>query len=305
MKLLGINRSFVVHGMIAMQQTARIGLQLLMVKANVDPKEISTDTLNYVLAPRINAMGRLKHSLDALRLVCTSSWDRANELVNELNTTNTTRQGLTTDMIAHAMEQAEQWQDQHVIVVAAVEYHEGVIGLLAGKLMEEFYKPAIAISINGKVAKASARSIPGVNITEFLRLVRDDLLEVGGHPMAAGFAVLPEKVELVKERLQKVDVLKKFAPFGQGNPEPIFSTPVAQVLAAGQIGKEARHLKLEVGFQTEQGMTKLSCLAWGSGQRVNEFPAGTQVELAGCLSVNEWKGRKTLQMVVKDVRANS
>jgi len=131
MPLLKANRSFVVHGLNAMKETQRIGLQILMSRAAVDPQKMSTDTLNYVIAPRINAMGRLKHSLDALRLVCTTSVERASSLVAELNDTNTARQDLTVEMIDHAMAQAVKWENEHIIIVAAAEYHEGVIGLLA------------------------------------------------------------------------------------------------------------------------------------------------------------------------------
>jgi single-stranded-DNA-specific exonuclease len=333
MKLLGPNRSFVVHGMGELRKTERIGLKLLMSKAKVEPEKINTDTLNYVLVPRINAMGRLKHSLDALRLVCTTNIDRAMQLVEELNTTNSARQELTSDMIDHAMEQAERWKEERIIVVADESYHEGVIGLLAGKLAEEYSKPAIAIAIGAKVAKASARSLPGINITELFRQVKDDLLEAGGHPMAGGFALLPEKVEVVRQRLELIarteisveqltptlylesslpvelmtiktaQELLHFAPFGQGNEEPIFAFPTATVLGAGQIGKEGRHLKVEVLFATENQPLQVSCIAWGIGHKVHDLPAGTKVKIAGCLSINEWKNRKSLQIMVKDIVA--
>jgi len=107
-------------------------------------------------------------------------------------------------MIDHAMAQAVKWENEHIIIVAAAEYHEGVIGLLASKLTEQFNKPSIAISIGEKIAKASARSIPGVNIIELIRQVRDDLIEAGGHPMAAGFAAEPAKLEIVIQRLEGI-----------------------------------------------------------------------------------------------------
>src|SRR5690606_15485722 len=96
-----------------------------------------------------------------------------------------------------ARKDSATWENEHLIVVAHTDFHEGVIGLIAGKLMEEYYKPTIAISIGAESAKGSARSVAGVNIVELIRQVRDDLQEVGGHPMAAGFSVLPEKIEVV------------------------------------------------------------------------------------------------------------
>lgn len=332
MTLLKANRSFVVHGLTALKTTERIGLQILMAKAGIEPNKVSSETVNYTIAPRINAMGRLKHSLDALRLVCTTSVERATQLVSELNDTNTARQDLTVEMIDHAMLQAERWKNEHIIVVASVEYHEGVIGLLASKLVDEFNKPAIAISIGTVVAKASARSVAGVNIIDLIRLVKEDLLEAGGHPMAAGFAADPTKVELVTSRLEAVarehitvellqprllveaplpqqlltlttaEEVQTFAPFGNGNPEPVFALPTATVLHASEIGKEGKHLKLEVGYQTEAQRQTLSCIAWGLGKLAKELKPGDQVELAGTLSINEWKNRRSLQLMMKDIQ---
>jgi len=332
MILIKTNRSFVVHGIEALKKTERIGLQILMSRANVDTTKISSETINYVIAPRINAMGRLKHSLDALRLVCTTSVERASALVAELNDTNTQRQDLTVEMIDHAMLQAVRWQNEHIIVVAAAEYHEGVIGLLASELTDEFHKPAIAISVGATIAKASARSVPGVNIIDLIRLIKDDLLEAGGHPMAAGFAADPLKLELITRRLEAVarehiteellqpklsvecplsvqlltittaTSLQQFAPFGQGNYEPIFVLPEAEVLRASEIGKEGRHLKLEVAYQTAAQQVTLSCIGWGFGKLVKELHSGKKVQLAGCLQVNEWKSRKSLQLLLKDVK---
>lgn len=335
MPLLKTNRSFVVHGIKALKKTKRVGLQVLMARAAIDPQKISTDTINFVIAPRINAMGRLKHSLNALRLVCTTSMERADELVDELNHTNEARQELTTEMIEHALLQASRWEKEHIIVVASTEYHEGVIGLLAGRLMEEYSKPAIAIAVGEKVAKASARSVAGVNIIELIRQIRDDLLEAGGHPMAAGFAAEPSKLESITARLEALarqqitedllaarltveselplhlltlstaEELQLFAPFGQGNPEPVFAVPPGVVLMATEIGREGKHLRLEVGFELDGKRLTLNCIAWGLGSLAKELMVGSQIELAGCLSINEWKSRRTLQLMVKDLKQTS
>lgn len=336
MQLLGANRAFVVHGMTELKRTERVGLQVLLVKAGTDLPKITTDTLNYGIVPRINAMGRLKHSLDALRLVCTTKYERAQVLVDELNTTNSARQDLTSEMIDHAVAQADGWEDEHIIVVASSTYHEGVIGLLAGKLMETYSKPAVAIAVGEKVAKASARSIPGINITELLRQVRDDMLEVGGHPMAAGFAAEPGKVEVVKRRLEELarqqisseqlrptlhvecalpcslmtlrtaESIQDLAPFGQGNPEPIFAFPPAVLRSATQVGKEGKHLKLQVVFNGEEGTLPQECcvIVWGKGDLIGQLNPGKTIALAGSLSINEWKNRRTLQVIASDVVAD-
>lgn len=334
MPLLGANRAFVVHGMEELKQTERVGLQALLKKTGVEPTKISSDTLNYGIVPRLNAMGRLKHSLDALRLVCTTNHERAQLLVDELNTTNATRQDLTSEMIEHATAQADNWKDEHIIVVSSPTYHEGVIGLLAGKLMETYSKPAVAIAVGEKVAKASARSVPGINITELLRQVRSEMLEVGGHPMAAGFAAVPSNIEAIKHRLEEIarrDItpeqlkptlhvecplpvslltlsvaqsIQRLAPFGQANPEPVFALPSAVLRSATQVGKEGKHLKLQVVFNGPEGTLPQECcvMAWGKGELLSQLAPGTTLILAGTLSINEWKNRRTLQVIASDVQ---
>lgn len=332
MILLNANRSFVKYGVEALAKTERIGLHLLLNKADIDPTKVTTSSINYGIAPRINAMGRLKHGMDALRFLCTKSEERAASLVAELHDTNVSRQELTADMIQDALKQADDWKDESIIVVSSSSYHEGVIGLIAGRLSEQFYKPAIVLSVGETVAKASARSIQGVNIIELIRLVKDDLLEAGGHPMAAGFGLLTEKIPVVTQRLQQVarqsislelltpckDVecllsphlltletlvtLQKFAPFGSGNREPVFGLRNVEVLSVSSIGQTGKHLKL---ILDTNGSEPLSCIGWNLGQKRSEIKTGSRIDIAGTLECNEWKNRKNLQMILKDVEAKS
>jgi len=328
MILLNANRSFVKYGVEALAKTKRIGLQLLLKKADIDLEKVTTSSINYGIAPRINAMGRLKHGMDALRLLCTKSLERATSLVAELHDTNVSRQELTADMIQDALKQADAWKDEAIIVVSSSSYHEGVIGLIAGRLSEQFYKPAIVLSVGETVAKASGRSIQGVNIIELIRQVKDDLLEAGGHPMAAGFGLLSEKIPIVTKRLQDVaretislelltpckdiecllsphllnletlQVLQKFAPFGSGNREPVFGLRNVEVLSVSSIGQTGKHLKLVIATD---GSEPVSCIGWNLGKKSADISAGSRIDIAGTLECNEWKNRKNLQMIVKDV----
>lgn len=330
MPLRGVNRALVVHGLSALHQTRRVGLQQLFANAQLQPAQVTAETVNYVLAPRLNAMGRLKHSLDALRLICTTNPDRAQALVAEVNETNTDRQALTVEMIEHARQQADRWQDQHIIVVADASYHEGVIGLLAGKLAEEFAKPAVAIALGPQVAKASARSVPGVNIIELIRSIREHLLEAGGHPLAAGFAADPAKLNQVVAALEAAaralitpaqlqpkllvetalplslmtietaEWVQSLAPFGQANPEPILALPPLQLRDCQRIGQDGRHLKLQLSAGDQTSAPRITALAWGQAERAGELPLGVWLQLAGKLSVNHWKNRRALQLVVSD-----
>jgi single-stranded-DNA-specific exonuclease len=328
MPLLGANRAFVKHGLQALKKTQRVGLRLLMAKANIEQKNVDVTSINYGIAPRINAMGRLKHGMDALRLLCTTSMERADELVNELNDTNISRQELTSDLIAQALERAAEWKDEHIIIIESPDFHEGVIGLIAGKLMEQFYKPAIVISMGEKIAKASARSVSGVNIIELIRLVREDLLEAGGHTLAAGFAFEPEKLEVVRQRLQKlakekitaeslvpsVDIecilphelvtmecaecLTDLGPFGQGNREPVFGLEGLRAIDATAMGKEGKHLR--ASFLTKNNVG-ISGIAWSKGAQAKQLLSQVIRNVAGSLQVNEWQNRKSLQIMIRDL----
>lgn len=335
MVLTDANRSFAHFGIEALKNTTRVGLTNLFQIAAIEPENISTRTINFAIGPRINAMGRIGSALEALRALCIRDQQKSMELIQALQTTNVERQTLTVDMLEHARQQAASWKNEHLIVVASEEFHDGVIGLIAGKLVEEFYKPAIAISVGEKFAKASARSVEGVNIVELIREVRDELLEVGGHPMAAGFGLLPEKVETVKARLQKLaqtqihqdlltpsltvecllpsdlisldlyDELQTFDPFGNGNPEPVFGIKNMEIVQVYAVGKEGRHLKLSVRNLNKEGGTAetLHGIGFGLGKLANQFKPGMQVDIAGTVSMNEWNGRQSVQVVVKDVVA--
>ncbi|CAN5288682.1 single-stranded-DNA-specific exonuclease RecJ [soil metagenome] len=332
MPLLEANRSFVKHGLVALQRSQRVGIQLLCAKANIDQKTLTVGTINYGIAPRINAMGRLKHGMDALRLLCTNNLVTADALVNELIDTNVTRQELTAEMIDHAILQAADWKDQHIIVVSSPDYHEGVVGLIAGRLVEAYSKPAIVIAEGEGIGKASARSIVGVNIIELIRQVKDDLLEAGGHPLAAGFGVSLDKIPRVKERLEKiamaeigeellvpsveievilgeelvsletVESLVEFEPFGQLNREPVFGVENLQVVAVSKIGQEGKHLKFQLQV-AQDPKRSFTALAWNKGKLVNEFLPGQLVKVAAVIEVNEWRNRKSLQLIIKDIQA--
>lgn len=330
--LQGPNRSFAQAGLKELRQTKRVGLQVLLEKAGIKSADATTSSIHFGIAPRLNAMGRLKHGLDALRLLCTGVKAKAEELVEILAETNTRRQELTAELLIHARSQSAQWDNEHLIIVHSPEYHEGVIGLVAGKLMEEFAKPAIALAVNGTTAKASARSVPGVNIVELIRQVRHDLLEVGGHPMAAGFSVEVAKLDQVISQLNTlakaqiapellqpsleveclipptlvtlptIDMLKEFEPFGQGNPEPVLGLENLKVVDVMTMGRERNHLKVVLNTNVgEWAVPPLYALGWGMGALADKLHIGQEVKVAGCLEVNEWKGKKQVQLRLKSI----
>lgn len=328
--LLGANRAFATHGILALRKTKRPGLLALFATAKVVQKEITEQSIGYGIAPRINAMGRLAHGMDALRLLCTGQDSTAQKLAHQLQSTNVERQDITQEQLDMALTQVEVQAEESIVIAHSDEFHEGVIGLIAGRLVEVHAKPAVVISTGGEIMKGSARSVQGVNITDLLRSVREELLDVGGHPMAGGCSVKPGRLAEFAEKLfavareqvtaemllptlriachlppalltqETVATVEQFAPFGSNNERPTFQLPTAVVLSAQTIGKEQQHLKLLIECQdTDQ---PLEALWWRAGDTLQEFVVGSTVSVAGRLEISEWKRRKKLQVVVQDVQ---
>lgn len=335
--ILNANRSFVVFGLEALRTSQRPGLKSLFKKAKIKPENINTTSVGFMIAPRINAMGRLAQGIDALRMLCTKSFAKAEELSGLLMTTNQERQDLTNDLFEMATKQASAQVSagERLIIVDSVDFHEGVIGLIAGRLTEQFSRPAIAMSVDEKTVKASARSLHGINIVETIREIRSDLLEVGGHPMAAGFGFETEKLARVKERLLKLarkriaegqlmpvleldcnlpadfltqeiySELQDLEPFGQGNPRPVFKIENLKILESVSMGNGAKHLKLTLqavdAKNSVLAVTPISGLWWRMGEKVGDFQKGGLIDVAGEIDLNVWNGKSKIQLLIKDV----
>ena len=177
--LIGVARSFAKYGLAALNRTTRPGLLALFQIAGVEKGNLGTYDVNFIIAPRINAMGRLENAMESLRLVCTKNKVQAEELAIHLNKVNLERQKIVEEVVMRAREQVKVTGVTSVIVVSDGSYHEGVIGLAAAKLVEEYYRPSIVISEKTDIAKASARSITGFNIIEAIRS-QGNLIEGGG-----------------------------------------------------------------------------------------------------------------------------
>lgn len=328
--LVGANRSIVKYGLVELDKTKRPGLVALFEESKIkstDPyKKVGTYEVGYIIAPRINAMGRLKNGLESLRLLCTTSKQKAVEISKNIGQTNTNRQKIVEEVIVHARGVYKDLDKQSIIVLSDESYHEGVIGLAAAKLVEEFYLPAIVLSVKGGIAKASARSISGFNIIEAIRELRDLYIEGGGHPMAAGFSIdvanIPEftkrinsiaKKGLTKEILQrklKADLeldfsnlnfrlyekLKEFDPVGTGNPGPTFVTQKVNVVAVKKVGKTASHLKLKL----MQNGFDFGAIAFGLGS-THSINQNDTVDVMYQIDEDSWNGGGTIQLRVRDI----
>lgn len=324
------NRAFAYHGLAVMRKTHRLGLRALFKQAGIVAETIDSYTVGFGISPRINAMGRLAHGMDALRLLCTQNADRAEQLAGLLSSMNVERQDITQTQLEEAMLQVKIQSEESIIIAHSPEFHEGVIGLIAGKLAERFYKPALVMSMSEKGIKGSARSVKGVNITELLRKGREHLLEVGGHPMAGGFSLSHEKLEVFKSAMFTIarnsiskelliptkilecelppalidenlcSILEKFAPFGSENNRPVFSLGAVRVVSKQLLGKEGKHLKLQLE-PTDFSASPLEALYWGNGHRLNEIQIGQVVAVAGMVECSTWKGRTKIQIILKDL----
>jgi single-stranded-DNA-specific exonuclease len=334
--LLGVNRRLVKFGLEALNQTKRCGLLAIMEEAGLKPGVIGTYEVGFIIAPRLNAMGRMEHALESLRLLCTPHSQKARDLAFKLGATNRERQLLTEETVKQALESIrDRVESAKLIFVGNKTYNQGVIGLVAGKLVEEFYRPAVVLTIGEVYSKASARSINGFNIIEAIRAQSELLVDAGGHPMAAGFTVETAKVEVLKQRLielaekeigpellektLKIDLelplsavslklweeIRKLAPFGLGNPEPVFKS-IALVEDFRLVGSTGKHLKLTLrelqSPSTSLRTNSFSAIAFNQGFLANQLARGQKVELAFGLTLNEWNGEKKLELKVKDIK---
>ncbi|MEK7526127.1 MAG: single-stranded-DNA-specific exonuclease RecJ [Patescibacteria group bacterium] len=329
MLLTGVNRSFVKYGLESLRKTKRIGLRALFDQAAVEIADVATYHINYVIAPRINAMGRLKHGMDSLRLVCTKDAARAKELSALVAQTNIDRQKIVTESISHAKKHLENTGDTQgkVIILAHESYHEGVIGLIASKIVDEYYRPVIVFSKGEQYSKASGRSILGFNLIEAIRQLGDLWSEGGGHAMAAGFTIETDKLEEFGKRLNeiaqpaltdeilekkiKVDLvldfgnidwdlvgkLTEFEPFGLGNPQAIFATLGVDIIDVKVLGNGVKHLKLKL----KKDKT-FDAIFFGAGELAKDLTTHDKIDIIYNLEINDWNGNKSLQLKLKDLK---
>jgi single-stranded-DNA-specific exonuclease len=329
--LTGANRVLVYYGLQKLKETKRVGLLALINKAGINKEEIGTYEIGHLLAPRLNAMGRLASAMDSLRLICTSNKEKAEELAELLNQTNLERQQFTQEALQHAKNKVEKEGLKNLIFIAEKSYQQGIVGLVAGRLVEEFYLPSIIISKGKKYSRASARSVKGFNIVEFLRSASDLMVDVGGHPMAAGFTVETARLELLEkklyanakklltkehlERVLRIDCelppalinydtysqIQQLAPFGMANPEPTFLTKNLTISDIRIVGRDGKHLKIK--FQIPNSKFQIGAIAFGAGDN-HQLKIGDKVDVVYTVEENNWNGNSNVELKVKDLNKN-
>lgn len=327
--LIGANRTLLRAGLESLHKTKRIGLIELFYEAGIEKSKIDTYEIGHIIAPRLNAMGRLENAMDSLRLICTKDRKRAQVLAQLLSSTNKERQLITQEAMIHASTyvRGNKMYDGKLLFVIHESYEPGVIGLVAGKLVEEFYRPSIVLSKGEKFSKASARSVSGFNIIEFIREASEFLVDAGGHPMAAGFTVENEKIADLQKKLEGIaegllnddsfvrnlridvkipfsfldfeflDLLKKLSPFGMANPAPVFLTEKVTIDDMRLVGKEGKHVK----FSLSKDDKKMPAIGFGLAEKAANLHKGDNINIVYSVEDDNWNGNRRMQIKIKDL----
>jgi single-stranded-DNA-specific exonuclease len=330
--LVGENRSLAIAGLRALARTSKIGLRALMRAARVDPATVDERAIAFRLAPRINAAGRLGHPRAALDLLLTEDEDSARLLSTELEELNRERQQVEDRILRSALDQIEAWPEarraHRGFVVADESWHEGVIGIVASRLVERFHRPVVLIAGGGEEWKGSGRSISAFDLHGALGACAGSLERYGGHRAAAGLSIRPEHVDefaiafaahadavLGDDTLRSVTAvdaviapgtpltlalcteLARLAPFGLGNPEVTLLAESCELGDLAAVG-DGRHLRFRVrGSRGDAG----SAIAFGLGRQLDRFRRIARFDVAFRLQANQWNGTVAPQLVVSRI----
>lgn len=325
--LTGPSRSIVKYGLLAFQKTKRVGLKAILQEAGIDGKPITPYEVGFMIAPRINAIGRLEHALDALRLLCTKDHKKAHELAKKIGLLNKNRQDIVEQSVKDAIIMIDNSLIRNplipkLIILVSNKWHEGIIGLIASKIAEIYYRPTIIITKVDGYYKGSARSFPYFHITNFLRDHKKYLIDIGGHAGAAGFTIDEKylddflattnksseklikdgdlerqitadiKIPLSKINLELAKQIEKLAPFGIGNPQPKFYSE-AELVDAKIIGKTNKHMKLIFKDpNTEYRIPNIEFVSFNSADKFPSLSKGKKMEVVYQLEVNRWNGNE-------------
>ncbi|WP_429464255.1 single-stranded-DNA-specific exonuclease RecJ [Neobacillus sp. B4I6] len=330
------NRLIAKKGLEKLKTTNNIGLRAILKLAGVDPMSINEETIGFTLAPRINAVGRLEDADLAVQLILTDDPLEAESLASEMDALNKSRQSIVNSITTEAMEEVEKnfpIESNKVLVIGKEGWNAGVIGIVASRLVEKYYRPTIVLNFDPDkgVAKGSARSIAGFDLFKNLSTCRDILPHFGGHPMAAGMTLnlenvaelrtrlnllaeeqltpedlipvtfLDEEIKLQHVNLSSLDEMSLLAPFGMDNPKPKVLINNVDITNIRKIGSEQNHLKVLVN---DSG-ANLDGVGFGLGPLVDHISPASKISLIGELSVNEWNNIRKPQIFIHDIAVES
>ncbi|MFD2704007.1 single-stranded-DNA-specific exonuclease RecJ [Salibacterium lacus] len=330
--LLDENRILVSRGLQALSVSKKPGIQALKRICGIEEGPMEEDNVGFAIGPRINAAGRMEAADPAVHLLASTSQEEADEWAKMIDGLNRERQKIVNEMTKEAVEEVENSyppSENRVLVIARKGWSPGVIGIVASRLIEQFYRPVIVLGIDEETgeAKGSARSIEGFDMFRELSESRDILPHFGGHTMAAGLTMNAGDIEELRRRLEEqaavslneedfipstmvdmevpirevtteaLDELQKLGPFGTGNPKPVFMLGNAALTSKRRIGSGKNHLKLEL----EQDGKRLDGVGFHLGHLDDHTTENASVRAVGELSINEWNGYRKPQLFLKDL----
>ncbi len=328
MPLCGENRRFVTMGLSRMQTSCRLGLRALLQASGCDGQPVTAATVGYVLAPRINAAGRMERAELAVQLLLSQDDASAARLAQMLCALNRERQETEVRIYRDAIAQLDRTPADEAIVLAGEDWHQGVVGIVASRLCEEFCRPAFLISLSGAHGKASSRSSGGFNLFAALRDNAALLEGYGGHELAAGFTIARENIDRFREKMceavrahnasgaqsstlgidcevsaelltiENVDALEELEPCGIGCPKPIFCLREVTVESYGAVGG-GKHLRLRLRCRSGECF---NAIYFSAGRLVDSLRTGDLLDVAFYAQVNEYRGLRSVQLSLIDLR---
>ena len=319
------NRVIVKLGLKLVQQTKNLGLKAILQSTGYN--KIDSIAISFGVAPRINACGRMGHQEDALNLFLSKDINDVNDLSTKLNEYNKERQEIEKNIFAEAVEQIKnnKLENNATITLLGKNWHHGVIGIVASKITEMYYKPSILLCEEGEIGKGSGRSIPGFDLYETLTECKDSIARFGGHEMAVGITIDKEKFEEFREKFEKkakekhikeiipilkidsqisldeidkemVESLKAIEPYGEENKNPLFLFKNLKIDSIRAL-TDGKHLKLTV----KESKNIINAIGFNLGTLVNEYKIGDKVDIVGNLEMNSFNGVDSIQINIKDI----
>ncbi len=323
--LVDENRVITKLGLRLVEQTKNMGLKSLLMSSGY--KNIDSTCISFGIAPRINACGRMGHADEALKLFLSNDIYEVNELTKKLNEYNTIRQQKEKSIYEDAIKQIEKNKlyENSSIIVSGENWHHGVIGIVASKITDLYFKPSILLCNEDELAKGSGRSIPGFDLHEALMKCQDEIERFGGHAMAIGITIKKDKFKEFSKEFEKivkeakideivpiinidakinlsdinkeiVESLKLLEPFGEGNKTPIFAFKNLKIDSIRALS-EGKHIKMTLKDEN----TIINAIGFNLGHLTDEFKIGDKIDVVGTLEINSFNGVDSLQIGIKDV----
>jgi len=334
MEVRGVSRSLIKHGLAYLQSTSRLGLRFLFSQAGIGGKQFSTYELGFVVGPRLNALGRIADPMDGLRLLCVKEESKARALAKKAQEVNRERQKLTREGLELARGQFSKKDLPFLLFATSPSFEQGIVGLIASRLKDEFYRPVLVVKKEKEISRGSARSIAELNIIKTLRGFEKLFTDLGGHAMAAGFELKTKNLELLEKKLLtfakkklkgkslsvRLDIdlplslaqavpsyyqaIQRLAPFGMGSKEPVFLFEGLRILDLRVVGSSGTHLKLILDDPQTPREERIIAegIGFNLGEKKENLKNGDLVDVVANITENVWRGRRKIVLQIKDLR---